>query len=155
MVLDPNSQIGMIRLRIADWSDLPILDDSVIQSALDQNDGSVTRASKLCAQYILGFLTSKVHRRLGLQLEIYGAEWYKNYKDFILLTIKDPTFMDISPLPYSAASDCPSPILLFQESWNRNFTKGTEGQQLNMNALYSPNEGGEYGNFPIYSSEGY
>lgn len=154
-VIDPYTDLGKLRLRVADFGDIPYLPDSVyLQTLTDKND-NLYESAKTCAMYILGMLSFKTHRKMGLSLEVWGAEAFANYKEFLMLTVKDPAFMDISPLPYSAASDCPSPILLFQESWNRNFTKGTEGQQLNLNALYSPNEGGEYGKFPIYSSEGY
>lgn len=153
-VIDPSTDLGKLRLRVADYGDIQYLPDSVYLQTLQDKNNNLYESAKTCAMYILGMLSFKTHRKLQ-QLEIWGGEAFTHYKEFLMLTVKDPAFMDISPLPYSAASDCPSPILLFQESWNRNFCAGTSDQQLNLNALYSPNEGGPYGNFPIYSSEGY
>jgi hypothetical protein len=80
------------------------------------------------------------------QLEVWGAEAFNNYKQFLMLTVKDATFMDISPIPYSATSES-NPLIDFKDSWNRNFYCGTEQQQLNMTASYSPNDGSKFGPF--------
>lgn len=138
-LVNPNSPVGMIRLRIADWSDIPILSDEVIQSALDQNQGNVPRAAKLCAQYVLGSLTSKVHRKMGLQLEVFGAEWYKNYKDFLVLTIMNPNFMEISPIPYNVNGTDLHPLIQFQKDWNLNYASVTQSTVMHWDALGSPN----------------
>ncbi len=144
MVLDPTTNIGKLRLRIADYSDLPYLPDAVYQSTLDDNDDNLNTSATILAKYILGMLAHKTHRRMGLQLEIWGAEAYKNYRDFLLLTVSNPSFMDVSPIPYSSASDF-SPIMQFASDWNKNFTQGTEAQQLATNAANSPNDGSLYG----------
>jgi hypothetical protein len=145
LVIDPNTAIGKIRLRIGDWSDIPVLPDTVIQSTLDDSDNNVPRAAKLCAQYVLATLTSKTHRKMSLQLEVWGAEAYRIYKDFILLTIKDPSFMDISPIPYSASGTEVNPLIDFQQSWNKNYYSGTQSQQLANDADNSPNDGSRTG----------
>lgn len=154
-VIDYSTPEGKLRMRLGDTSDIPFLPSSVYSSVYEEQGENLPASAKALGSMILAQLAFKTHRKMGLQLEIWGKEAFDSYSKFLIMTVTNPAFMDISPLPYSAASDCPSPILLFQESWNRNFTKGTEGQQLNLNALYSPNEGGEYGKFPIYSSEGY
>ncbi|MGZ8888044.1 MAG: hypothetical protein ACXW1D_00645 [Halobacteriota archaeon] len=96
------------------------------------------------ANYILGTLSHQTHRKMN-QLEIWGAESFKNYKDFLLLTVKDPAFMDLSPIPYGAVSDDVNPIVQFQQDWNKNFYSGTESQQTAINAARSPNDGTLYG----------
>lgn len=157
MALDPTSPIGMIRLRIADWSDVPILSDAIIQSAIDQNNGNIPSAAKLCAQYVLGALSSKVHRRMGLQLEVFGAEWYKNYKDFILLTITNPAFMDINPMPWGASGTMLDSLLQFQEDWNKQYYRGTQSQKMALDADIGPNDGSRYGplgNMSTVASDG-
>lgn len=144
MALDPTSNIGKIRLRVADYSDLPIFPDSVYQSVLDENTNNLTKSAMVMAQYILGVLSQKTHRKLN-QIEIWGAESFKNYKDFLILTVKDPAFMSYSPIPYGATSIDNNPLIQFTQDWNKNFYQGTESQQLAVNALYSPNDGSTYG----------
>lgn len=144
MILDPTSPIGMVRLRVADYSDLPLFPDSVYQAVLDENSGSIPATAKTMASYILGALSHKTHRKLA-QIEVWGAEAFKNYKDFLILTVKDPAFMSYSPVPYGLSSVDNNPLLQFTQDWNKNFYAGTESQQLAVNALYSPNDGSTYG----------
>lgn len=139
MVIDPTSNIGKVRLRIADVSDLPYLSDSVIQSTLTDNADNLHATAKVCAMYILGMLSHKTHRKMA-QLEVWGGEAFKAYKDFLMLAYTNPAFMDFSPVPYSSTEEF-SPILDFQKNWNRNFVEGTEAQQLALNADLSPNTG--------------
>ncbi len=150
MSLDPTSNIGKLRLRVADYSDLPYLPDSVYQATLEDNSFNLPRSAKVIAQYILGMLAHKTHRKLA-QIEVWGAEAFKNYKEFLLLTISNPAFMDISPIPTGTTKDIMNPIIQFQGDWNKNFTLGTESQQLAVNALYSWNDGSTYGR--IYTNE--
>lgn len=143
MALDPTSNIGKVRLRCADYSDLPYFPDSVYQSVLDDNDDNLPRTAKVMATYILGMLSSRTHRKLN-QLEVWGNEAFQAYKEFLLLTVKDPAFMDVSPIPYASTDDF-SPILQFQSDWNKNYVAGTESQQLANDASLSPNDGSLYG----------
>lgn len=128
MSLDPTSNLGKLRLRVADYSDLPLLPDSVYHSVLEDNGNNLTRSAKVIAQYILGMLAHKTHRKLA-QLEIWGAEAYKNYKDFLLLTVSNPAFMDLSPVPVVTSVES-NPLIDFQNHWNANFTCTTEAEQL-------------------------
>ena len=143
MIIDPTTSLGKVRLRIADVGDLPYLSDSVIQSTLDDNGNNVMNAAKTCAMYILGMLAHKTHRKLA-QLEVWGSEAFTAYKEFLMLAHTNPAFMDFSPVPYSSSAEF-SPILDFQKSWNKNFTNGTEAQQLAFNADLSPNDGTRLG----------
>ena len=155
MVIDPTTDLGKVRLRCGDFGDIPWLPDTVYTQAITDSSGNLSTASKTCATYILGMLAFKTHRKMGLQLENWAGEAFTHYKEFLLMTVTNPAFMDLSPIPYATTSDKSNSLALFQESWNRNFTRGTEDQQLNTNALYSPNEGGPYDNSCLYSSEGY
>lgn len=139
MVIDATTNVGKVRLRIGDWGDIPILPDSVIQQTLADNNNNLPQTSKLCAQYILGTLTSKVHRKMSLQLEVFGSEWYKNYRDFLVLTIKDPAFMDVSPIPVNVQGDGLHPLMEFTKNWNLNYAQITVSQQMEIGALGSPN----------------
>jgi hypothetical protein len=116
-VIDPTTSLGKVRLRTGDWQDIVILPDAVINSALSDCDGSVARASQLCAQYILATLSSNTHRKIP-QFETWGNEYFEQYLKFIKATINNPNFMDISPLPYGGGTSETHPIMAFMEQWN-------------------------------------
>lgn len=133
MVIDPSTPIGKIRLRVGDWQDLPLLPDSVIQSALDDCDSNIPRSASLCAQYILAMLTHKTHKKLA-QLEVYGEQHFENYVKFIKLTILNPNLMSIAPVPYTGNVEEDHPIIAFQKQWNANYAGGTQSEQLARDA---------------------
>lgn len=122
-VIDPTTPIGKIRLRIGDWQALPILPDSVLQSALDDCDGNVPRAASLAAQYVLGTLTAKTHRKLA-NIEVWGNERFDNYVKFIKLTILNPHTMSVAPVPYSGMTQ-EHPLIVFTAEWNAAFAPKT------------------------------
>ena len=143
--IDPSTDIGRLRLRVADVSDLPFFTDAVYESVLADNSGNVPRTARTIAMYILGILSQRTHRKMGL-LEVWGDEAAKAYKDFLMLTVTNPHFMDFSPIPYSSESEY-SPIMDFQDNWNKNYANGTESQQLAINADMSPNDNSRTGGF--------
>lgn len=142
MIIDPTSNIGKLRLRVADYGDLPLLPDAVYQSTLDDTSNNLTLSASILAKYILGMLSHKTHRKLA-QIEVWGSENFRNYKEFLLLTISNPAFMDFSPIPYSSTEEF-SPILDFQKNWNQGFVC-TEAQQLAATADNSPNDNSRRG----------
>lgn len=119
-VIDPTTPIGKIRLRVGDWQALPILPDSVIQSALEDCNNNVPRAAALAAQYILATLTAKTHRKLA-NLEVWSNEQFENYVQFIKLTILNPHNMSIAPVPY-ATVEKENPLVTFTQEWNKAFS---------------------------------
>lgn len=119
-IIDPTTPLGKIRLRIGDWSDLPVLPDVVITSALDDCQGSLPRAAKLCAQYILATLTAKTHRKMGL-LETWSGEQFTNYVQFLKLTVLNPNLMTTSPVPYSGMVNEENPLSKFVNDWNKDY----------------------------------
>lgn len=123
MIIDPSTSVGKIRLRIGDWSDLPILPDSVINSALADCNNNVPRASQLCAQYILATLTARTHRKLG-QLETWSNEQFTNYVKFIEMTVLNPHLMSVSPHPYTGPAE-ENPLATFMAEWNAAYCKTT------------------------------
>ena len=145
MIIDPTSNIGKLRLRVADYSDLPIYPDNVYQAVLDDCGGNLPKAAKTLAGYILGALSQRTHRRMGT-LEVWSNEQFENYKAFLILTTKEPAFMDLSPIPLSVTGEA-NPLIQFQDTWNRNFYSGTADQHNNLSAAYSPNDGSKYGPF--------
>jgi hypothetical protein len=124
-VIDPSTPIGKIRLRIGDWRDLTILPDSVIQSALDDCQGNVPRAASLCAQYVLATLTAKTHRKIS-QLETWSGEQFKNYVEFLKLTVLNPNMMSTSPVPYTGNTTGDHPLIAFVNQWNDSYALDRE-----------------------------
>ena len=140
MVIDPTSPVGQVRLRVADYSDLPLFPDNVYLATLADVNGNVVKASVRMAQYILGMLTSQTHQKLA-QIEVFGAEWYANYKDFLKTTILNPNFMDIFPTPYVAqvknefGQVVELPLVQFQRDWQNNYITTTQTQDMRLTAL--------------------
>jgi len=116
MIIDPSTPVGKIRLRIGDWADLPILPDYVIESALTDCNENVPRAASLCAQYVLGTLTAKTHRKLA-SIEVWSNEQFNNYIAFIKITIFNPHNMSLAPIPYGGSTDS-NPLIAFTADWN-------------------------------------
>lgn len=139
MVLDPTTDIGKMRLRVGDYSDLPIMPDAVYQSALTDCDNYLPRASVLMATYILASLTGQTHQKLA-QIEVFGGEWFTNYLAFVKATILNPNLMQVAPLPYTPAqvdqfgNKVEVPLLQFQKDWNNNYAYGTDAQQMRWTA---------------------
>lgn len=139
-LLDPTQPIGKMRLRVGDFSDLPLMPDSVYLSALADCNNNVPKASVLVAQYILAMLTGQTHQKLA-QIEVFGAEWFQNYLTFVKATILNPNFMDISPMPYVAqiknefGQTVELPLVQFQKDWNNNYITTTQSQDMHLMAL--------------------
>jgi hypothetical protein len=137
-ILDPASNIGKMRLRCGDFSDLPLMPDEVYMSALEDCNGNLPQACILVCRYILASLTGQTHQKLA-QVEVYGREWFLNYKEFILLTISNPNFMAYVAMPYapSLKDECGNDVLLpldqFQRDWNALYGV-TEARQNHVTA---------------------
>lgn len=145
-MIDPTTNLGKVRLRVADFGDIPYLPDSVYNQALEDNNQNIAAASKICATYILGTLAFKTHRKMGLQLEVWGGEAFTAYKEFLLLTVTNPNFVDYSPLPLqSLAPDNQNALATFVSDFNRNYYNGTQSQEMALNADIGPNDGSRYG----------
>lgn len=121
-IIDPTTNLGKVRLRIGDWSDLPILPDVVITQTLTDCNNNVVRASGLCAQYILATLTAKTHRKLA-QLETWSSEQFDNYVKFLQMTVLNPHVMAIAPVPYTTGL-AENPIEQFIENWKAGYERG-------------------------------
>lgn len=143
MALDINTNVGRVRLRTGDFLALEYLPDAVYQQAIDDASGNLPQAAKVCATYILGMLSHKTRRRLN-QLEVYGSEAFQQYKEFLLLTVKDPAFMSVAPIPHVSEAEF-NPIIDFQNNWNAAYSSGTEAQSLARIADASPNDNSRTG----------
>lgn len=90
-----------VRLKVGDIDpDFPLLSDDVYTEALAECDGSIRRAAKKVAGYLLFYLTRFTRERTGA-IEVYGAEWATNYRKALELFLKDPNLNDVAPVPYA------------------------------------------------------
>ena len=139
-ILDPSSPIGKMRLRVGDFSDLPLMPDSVYKSALEEKENNIPKASVLVATYILAMLTGQTHQKLA-QIEVFGAEWFRNYLAFVKATILNPNFMEVLPMPYVAqirnelGELVEHPLVQFQKDWNDNYISTTQSQDMHQTAI--------------------
>ena len=122
MSLDPTTDIGKVRLRVADWTDIPFLPDEVYRTTIDEASGNLPAAAQTIATYILGMLSLRTHKKM-VQLEIWGAESYKNYKDYLVSTISSPSLMSYTALPVLITGDgVENPLAQFTNDWNKTWS---------------------------------
>lgn len=131
MIIDPASNLGKVRLKIGDTSDIPFLPDSVILQTLIDNNENISRTVVTCAQYILAMLSYRTHQRLQM-VEVWGQEAAKSYKDYILQIILNPNLNQSSPIPYTGASSSTTknPLIEFTENWENSYIKPTNSEDL-------------------------
>lgn len=93
--------IDAVRLNVGDtWPDFEMLADSDYQYFLDKNEGNINRATIDAARAILFKLTRMVRERTG-DIEVYGSEWFKNYRDALLEIINNPGLSISLAMPYA------------------------------------------------------
>ena len=131
MSIDASSSIGKVRLRVGDWQDLVILPDSVYQVTIDENNGNLPAASVTIAQYLLAIFSQKSHKKLA-QMEIWNDTVYKNYKDYLISVISNPSLMSYTALPYLITDDCvgDSPLKDFVNDWNNCWQGDTVSERI-------------------------
>ncbi len=142
-IINPASDLGKLRLILADWQDIVILPDSVYLQTLVDKNNNLGQCVPVLGAYILGIFSQSTHRRMNAQLEVWGGERYTQYMSYLKLIIKDPSFglSTMSILPYSGSRVIPNDILQFVADYKKNFYRGTSSQQLYIDALISPNDG--------------
>lgn len=101
MVLDPvNSAVDRVRLACSDTDDLPFLTNDVIQYYLTKNNSNESTATKECALVILGVLARNSGYDKINTLISEGKNAYINYKDYLLMIVKDPSMSNMVIQPY-------------------------------------------------------
>jgi hypothetical protein len=135
-VIDASTDLGRVRLKIGDTSDLPILSDGVITQTLIDNGNSVSRATTTCAQYILALLSQNTHSKL-VQIEVWGGEAFTNYMNYLTKVVLNPNLSQTCPIPYSASNDKVHPLVEFNQDWYGNFHNGTQSEQLAQDSIAS------------------
>ena len=137
MIIDPTTNLGKLRLRCADIGDLPFLTDEVYNSVLGDTSDNLTKSTVICANYILGILSLRTHRKLS-NLEIWGQEAFTNYRLFLRETIANPnTISGIYPIPYSPDPQGQvNPLIQFVSDWNNSYSPLTNSETISQLALY-------------------
>lgn len=118
-MIDYSTPVGKLRMRLGDISDLPFLSDAIYAAVYEECGQNLQKAVVRCGSMILGQLSYRTRRKM-VQLEVFGSDAFSQFKDFLLLTIKDPSFMDLSPIPLSVTGEA-NPLIQFQDTWNKNF----------------------------------
>lgn len=67
------------------------LQDDVYDYLLDKHSDNEAKSSQEAARYILALLARNARERAG-EIEVYGSEFFKNYKEFLVLILSDSNF---------------------------------------------------------------
>ena len=138
MVIDYSTPEGKLRMRLGDTSDLPFLPSSVYNAVYAERDNNLLQSAISLGSMILGQLAFRTDRKMGLQLQVWGSQSFHAYKEFLLLTVKDPSFMDLSPVPINVQGTDLHPLIEFQKNWNLNYAQITQSTQMKWDAIGSP-----------------
>lgn len=92
---DPaNSATDRVRLIVGDTNiQYEYLSDETYEYLLDKYDGNETASALEAARYILGSLAKYSRQRTG-DIEVYGAEMFKNYHDFLIELLRNPQMLN-------------------------------------------------------------
>ena len=87
------TEIQKVRLECGDTQVAPfqIMSDEEIQYFLDKNSGSIRRTSIDVAKSILFKISSQVDSRADV-LELFGSQFFRAYKEALMLYLKDQNF---------------------------------------------------------------
>jgi len=99
---DPvNNAIDRVRLMVGDTDpQFEFLDDSTYQFVLDKNNDNEKSAARESARYILAYIARFTRERTG-DIEVYGKEFFENYRQLLMDLINNPNFSDVLPMPYA------------------------------------------------------
>lgn len=76
------------------------LDDVTYQYLLDKHSNNDKQAALEAAKYILASITRFTRERTG-DIEVYGNEFFRNYRAYLLEMVNNPNFSNILPMPYA------------------------------------------------------
>ena len=76
--IDPTTNIGKLRLRLADWRDVQWLPDNVYKQTLIDCDNNLNKATSILAQYILAILSQQTRSRV-MQVESYDDQAFQQF----------------------------------------------------------------------------
>lgn len=121
--IDPTTNEGKLRLRLGDWRDVSWLPSSVYRQTLIECDNNLNKAAGILAQYILAILSQNTRSRVGA-IEAYDDQAFQQFRQFIIDTVSNPAFMNISPIAITTGIDEPNPLIEFQKLWNAGYVSG-------------------------------
>lgn len=128
-MIDPSTDIGKLRLRLADWRDVQWLPDTVYETTLTECNGNLNKATSILAQYILGILSQGTRSKM-YQIESYDNQAFEQYRRFIIDTVSNPAIMNITPLAIVTGADSPNPLIEFSGLWNSGYIQSGSYQYL-------------------------
>lgn len=106
--IDPTTNEGKLRLRLGDWRDVSWLPSFVYRQTLIECDNNLNKAAGILAQYILAILSQNTRSRVGA-IEAYDDQAFQQFRQFIIDTVSNPAFMNISPIAITTGIDEKSP----------------------------------------------
>lgn len=96
-----NSATDRVRLLVGDiWDDFEILQDADYQFWLDKYLGNENRTALDAARAILFKLSRLTRERTG-DIEVYGSEWFKDYRAALQDMLKNPDLSINIAMPYA------------------------------------------------------
>ena len=98
---DPlNNPVDAVRLEVGDTDEFEIwLTDNDYLYYLTQYDGNIRKCTTAAASAILFKLARRTRERAG-QIDVYGAEAYRNYADALDRKLKDFNLNNVNPISY-------------------------------------------------------
>lgn len=85
--------VDRVRLIVGDTNaQYEYLSDETYTYLLDKYSGNETTSAMEAARYILGSLAKYSRQRTG-DIEVYGAEMFKNYRDFLIELLRNPQML--------------------------------------------------------------
>ena len=98
------NKIDAVRLIVGDvYEDMEVLDDDTYQYFLDKNSSSVNRAA-VDAAWAITFKLSRWTRERTGDIEVYGSEWARGYRQTLMEFLRNPNTSIMSPLPFGGGT---------------------------------------------------
>lgn len=87
------SAVDRVRLIVGDtMTEIEYLSDDTYEYLLTKHNNNETASALEAARYILGSLARYSRQRTG-DIEVYGAEMFNNYKDFLVELLRNPQML--------------------------------------------------------------
>ena len=65
-----------------------------------------------------------------MQIESFDDQAFQQFRQFIIDTVSNPAFMNISPIAITTGIDEKSPLIEFQKLWNAGYVCGDSYEYL-------------------------
>jgi len=99
---DLSNPVMQVRLNLGDTSqDFELLTDAEYQYLLDKYNQNVNRATIDAARSILFKLSSRSRETVYEVGEVYGSDWFKNYRNALIDMLRNPNLTLSVAMPYA------------------------------------------------------